>query len=281
MALWDTFESRLVVTATLRAETALRIGAGGDDAAAPSASDLPVLRGADNRPYIPGSSLRGVLRSQLERIVRTLEPSPGAGQGACDPTSTHHLCIPAETMDGWKQDLRNATAQGRDVDAELADLVWTHSCRVCRAFGSTWLAARVRIADLPLVADQIVQVETRDGVAIDRDKETVQHKYDFETVPRTTAFLLHITAENLAPAERGLLWLALNELSAGHILVGGFKGRGLGHATLVDLTLQMVDATDRRALRDYLLHQRMTSIPPAQMDDWLATLLQELGLEGN
>ena len=281
MALWDTFESRLVIGATLRAETALRIGTGGDDAAQPSASDLPVLVDFDDRPYIPGSSLRGVIRSQLERIVRTLEPIPGAGHGACNPTVNQAWCIPSETIDSWKKALRDPAQKRIDTDKALDDQIWANSCRVCRSFGSAWLAARIRIADLHLQDGQLVQIQRRDGVAIDRDKETVQHKYDFETVARDTAFQLHITAENLDPAERGLLWLGLRELIDGHILLGGFKGRGLGHATLDDLVIEMVDTTDRKALRDYLLQQKMTTVTPAQMDEWLTILLSELGLEDN
>jgi CRISPR-associated RAMP protein (TIGR02581 family) len=281
MALWDTFESRLVISATLRSETALRIGAGGDDSAQPSASDLPVLRGADDRPFIPGSSLRGVIRSQVERIVRTLEEKSGNGHGACDPTTNQSWCITANQIDGWKKELRNPASEYSNGDKELADRIWNQSCRVCRAFGSAWLAARVRIADLHLLGEGMVQIERRDGVAIDRDKETVQHKYDFETIPRATAFNLQITAENLEPAERGLLWLGLRELIEGHILLGGFKGRGLGRATLDDLSIQFVDATDRHALRDYLLQHKMTALTPAQMDEWLALLLDDLGLEGS
>ena len=281
MALWDTFASRLVINATLRAESAFRIGTGSDDAAEPSASDLPVLRGADGQPYIPGSSLRGVIRSQVERIIRSQEVTPGDGHGACDPTVNTHWCLPSETIDEWKKELRQPANKHMDVDKELANRVWAKSCRVCRAFGSAWLAARIRIADLHLQDDELVRVERRDGVAIDRDKETVQHKYDFETVARTSAFCLHITAENLEATERGLLWLGLSELMAGHVLIGGFKGRGLGQVALSDLSMQIVEANDRSAFRNYLLHQTMTPVTPADMEGWLAVLLQDLGLEGN
>ena len=43
-------------------------------------------RGAKPEPYIPGSSLKGVLRSHSERIVRTLSyDQPSWRLGSCDP----------------------------------------------------------------------------------------------------------------------------------------------------------------------------------------------------
>src|SRR5439155_23324711 len=83
-------------------------------------------------------------------------------------------------------------------------------------------------------------------------KETVQQKYDFETVPVGSAFALQITAENLNAAERGLVWMGLRELSEGAVLLGGFKGRGLGRVRLVAPTIQGVVSADRPALRRYL-----------------------------
>ena len=280
-ALWDTFASRIIIRARLEAATALRIGAGGSDAAQPSAADLPVLVGPDDQPFIPGASLRGVLRSQVERIVRTLEPgAPGefAGRGACNPVDERGWCIPNKLMeDTWRPRVRRLRREDQDADAWLAEQVWGHSCRICRVFGNTWLASRVRIADLHLVAGQTVRPERRDGVAIHRDKETVQHKYDFETVPAGSAFELRVTAENLGGAERGLLWLGLRELADGAILLGGFKGRGLGRARLAETSIAGVEAGDRAALKRYLLSGELTDML-GLADGWLETLWNELGV---
>lgn len=278
MTMWNTFENRLVITAQLQAETGLRVGSGGDESAQPTASDLPVLLGADDRPYIPGSSLRGVIRSQIERIVRTLEPAAGNGHGACDPTDESTWCIPNQDMDALRDEMRRRRQQnGQDVDRWFAGEIWNRACRVCRVFGNTWFASRVRIADLPLdQSDLLPTIERRDGVAIHRDKETVQHKYDFETVAAGTTFALRITAENLNPAERGLVWLGLQELDEGHILVGGFKGRGLGRARLVDRRVTGVDASDRDALRRYILDSTLDPIDEEKTDAWLAELWADL-----
>ena len=280
MARWDTFESRLVIQADLRAVTALRIGAASDDAAQPAASDLPILVDANGAPYIPGSSLRGALRSHLERFVRSVERMAGQGKGACFPTEENALCVTAKDLNGtdgssgWRQQVRGRS----DGELWLANQIWDNSCRVCQAFGSPWLASRVRISDLALTIDEPVPVLRRDGVAIHREKETVQHKYDFETLPPNTAFALYIVAENLTMAERGLLWLGLRELQDGNILLGGFKGRGLGRVTLDKLTIKGVEASDRASLRHYILRQAMAEVSHEQMDGWLETLIESLEL---
>ena len=271
MAYWDTFESRLEITADLVAKTALRVGKGGE-AAEPTATDLPVLKDAEGRPYIPGSSLRGVLRSHVERLVRAIETlakdERKDGRGACNPVQESEWCVKSDQMRTW----REAARWRDDGDVWLAEQIWNSSCRVCRVFGSPWLASRVRIADLHAKGE--ARFEVRPGVAIDREKETVANLYDFETVPAGVCFSLNITAENLDVAERGLLWLGLRELERGHIHLGGFKGRGLGQVTLENLRLRGVEASDRQALRDYLATGELVEMPPATADAWLEELMK-------
>ncbi|HIC92885.1 MAG TPA: CRISPR-associated RAMP protein [Anaerolineae bacterium] len=272
MARWDTFKSRLEITAELVAKMGLRVGMGGE-AAEPIASDLPIIKDAQGNPFIPGSSLRGVLRSHLERIVRTLEDSARNGRGACNPVVGKQWCITGEEMKELRDQAR------RKGDLWLAEQVWEKSCRVCRVFGSPWLASRVKVSDLRLIGETTVEV--RDGVAIHREKETVANKYDFETVPSGARFQLHIIAENLEEDEAGLLWLGIRELERGHIYVGGFKGRGLGRVRLEKLGIKgITDASDPRALKDYLLKGEMKPISPEEADRWLEALLKEMEAGG-
>lgn len=280
---WDTFSSRLIVTGRLEAVTAMRIGSGAVEPAIPAASDLPLLVSQDGRPFIPGSSLRGVVRSHIERVVRALEPDQiHGGRGACDPVSEKSWCITREEMTGWRGQLRPVGERGENPDEWLATQVWGGSCRVCRTFGNTWLASRVRFSDLPLVEDGGGHIELRDGVSIDRDKESVAEKYDFEVLPPGTAFTLSVIAENLDEAERGLMWLGLRELIDGHIRIGGFKGRGLGVVRLVNVDLRGVDAAERAALREFVLHGTLPSIAatPADVviraDGWLEAFMADV-----
>lgn len=274
--LWDRFRNRMVFEARLEAVTALRIGRG-QESFEPSGSDLPVLRGVDETPFIPGSSLRGVLRAYVERVVRAYEPAPNPGQpwrgrGACNPLSEAGNCLPAEQVKSWRQAGRRG-----ETDSDLPHLVWEASCRVCRLFGSPFLASRVRIADLaPL--DPLPVTTIRDGVAINREKETVENKYDFEVVEPGAAFALKVVAENVSEAELGLLFLGLQALARGEIEVGGFKGRGLGRVTLTAPTLRWVTVDDQRAFRAYLRTGALPTLddPEARTGTWIDALLAEL-----
>ena len=162
----------------------------------------------------------------------------------------------------------------RNPDLELARRIWDGSCRICRLFGSPWLASRLRISDLTPIGEPMTQV--RDGVAINRDKETVEHKFDFEVVVPGAGFKLEMVAENLDETERGLISLMLNEMRNGNVQIGGFKARGMGWITLEQLTIRFLDYTDRTAARRYLLEGEMEEISEERMREWIKALLDDM-----
>ncbi len=251
--LWDRMRNRLVIRGELEAVTAFRVGQAAETS--PVAPDLPVMQDERGRPYIPGSSLRGVLRSHVERLVRTLQPVENgryAGRGACIPVHENQWCIPKEKMEKPSE-----KARMDKTGFELAAWVYDQSCLVCRLFGSPWLASRVRFTDLFPAGEAVL--EERDAVAIDREKETVAHKYDFQVVAPGAGFALEILAENVQDVEIGLLLWALNELEEGFIRLGGFKGRGLGRVKLSRREVLFLDGT--RA-GDLLQYARKREMPP-------------------
>ncbi|MGQ9901924.1 MAG: type III CRISPR-associated RAMP protein Csx7 [Fimbriimonadales bacterium] len=260
---WHTFENRLHITGELVAITGVRVGMSAESAI-PTATDLPVIRDAQGRPFIPGSSLRGAVRAHIERIVRAFEPSVGGGKGASNPTNTNEWAIPPE---------RRRQLANRD-DYESA--VFEKSCRVERVFGSPWLASRVRFTDLPLLTPD-AEPELRDSVAIDREKESVANKYDFEAMPAGVRFGLEIVAENLDDHELGLLLLGVRELENGNIRIGGFKGRGLGVVKLEKVRYAWVD---RDSLLAYLTQDTMQPVDAAWVNAKLEALFQQLTIGG-
>jgi CRISPR-associated RAMP protein (TIGR02581 family) len=216
--MFDRFDNRVTFSGTLTTLTALRIGAG--RATGVTGTDLPVVRDVLGRPYIPGSSFKGALRSQIESVMRTL-----SAKGACDPLSDP--CVSDEQMQEWQQKRRQAVM----TDEQLAENIYGESCNICRVFGSNWLASKVSLRDLR-VKDEMWfdQYQIRNGVAIDRDTGTAAEKklYDFEVVPSATEFECEIVVENASDPELGLLALALRPFERGDGALGGARSRGLG-----------------------------------------------------
>ena len=272
--MFDTFTSRYTLRGSLVAETAFRIGVG--RATEAIGTDLPVLRDAFGRPFIPGSTFKGLLRSSIESLMRAMVAE---WYGACDPVERHGdgQCIRrgelyeeniinfslkqpvgigdlrrrAERRENTERSL--AIDAGRTVwtraDAFLAEDVERHSCLVCRTFGSPWLASHVQVKDLllhPSLVDPEVGFalfEIRDGVAIDRDTGTVSggKLYDYEVVPSGAYFGLEMVLENVQPWQLGLLVLGLAPFERGVTAVGGGRSRGLGAVRLVDTQLTGFD----------------------------------------
>jgi CRISPR-associated RAMP protein (TIGR02581 family) len=252
---WDTFENRLRITGELVAVTGMRVGMSAESAM-PTATDLPVIKDANGRPFIPGSSLRGAMRAHIERIVRAFEPSVGNGKGALDPI-----------------DVRKYNSL---YDGKSEEQIFEVSSRVDQVFGSPKLASRVRFTDLPLLTEG-AEPELRDSVAIDREKESVANKYDFEAMPAGVRFGLEIVAENLDDHELGLLLLGVRELERGNIRIGGFKGRGLGVVLLENVRYEWVD---RNSLLAYLVDNTTQPVDQAWVNAKLQALLNSMANQG-
>lgn len=234
--LLDTFTGRLRLHGVLITRTGLHIGAGGSGDAL--GTDAPVVRTAGGLPYIPGSSLKGVLRSAAEALFRG---GPGqkarrSGLWACDPIAgKDRVCVTHERSEQIRvAEAEQAEKEKREPDSrKVAEQAWEESCGICRLFGSLALASRVRFADLPLRGDSPL-TELRNGVGIDRDKELAASGvlYDFEAVPPETQFELRVTVDNPTDEEVGLLLYLFSELDSGNLTLGGKTSRGLGRVRL-------------------------------------------------
>lgn len=227
---FDTIQNRLRFSGQLIALTGLRIGAGRDTDVA--GHDLPVMRDGNGRPFIPGASFKGVLRSSLEAIVRGLNDNPHVQRQklACNVLDPKQRCISDEQKTALVEQYRNDPIN-------LADKILKASCLICQTFGSTWIASHIAIRDLTVDGMQwFGQFEVRQGVALDRDTETAREGmlYSFETVPPGTRFRLEIEADNLLPWQQGLLWLGLQPFVRGEAAIGGARSRGLGHIELLE-----------------------------------------------
>lgn len=221
---FERLDVRYRFTAELVAQTGIRVGAGKRFDAA--ATDQPVVRDALGRPFIPGSSLKGSLRSGLEAVLRGLNRQD---LWACD--------IFEEPCVGPPPD---APKQGQQPKISLED-VQAKICTACSLFGSPYLAGRVYVHDLHWLAG--TSPELRDGVGIDRDLGTARKgiKYDTEVVPAGSRFQLEMIFENVDSVRLALVLQALELMHQGEFLLGGLTTRGLGRVSLEKRELQKTD----------------------------------------
>lgn len=279
------FDNRYYISASIGMEKPLHIGKGAS--LEPIGTDLPVIKAPDGRPYIPGSSIKGVLRTQFEKFVRTLDSQNIKMEGhrvwACNVLEEKERCIPPKKKMNSERKSREELEEeskenGKINEKKLTEKILEKSCTACRLFGSTELASKVYIKDAFLSdSNYTVKTEIRDGVAIDRDTGTAKPhaKFDYEIVPTGSSFKFEAILENVDALEVGLFGLILKLWERGEIAIGGKTSAGLGWGKLEDIKIEGVEKQD---LIEYLLEGKKE---PKELDTFINQLREKLKKEGD
>jgi len=163
--------------------------------------------------YLPGSSLKGAVRSYCEKIGRTV------GLSVCNPL-TDASC-------GRRLEHKARRMSGAEIYQGL--------CPICRLFGHTVMASHVWFSDAyptPGTIEAVNDTGERDGVAIDRVSGAVAvGPFQLEVVTRG-AFQAQLTVRNFQLWQVGLLAVALRDVANGYVPLGFGKSRGLGKVAL-------------------------------------------------
>jgi len=273
--MFDQLRNRLTISGQIVTRSALRIGSG--RATDPTAPDLPLLRDGRGRPFIPGASFKGVLRSNAEALVRAVVRD--LHRGACEPFDTEKeegavICLTAKKVSDLKK-------QFPDDDERLTWDILDHLCMACQTFGSPWLAAHLSAADLPVDKNSWSgHIETRHGVAIDRDTGTAADKklYTYEVVPAGTHFNLFLTLENAEDWQRGMVLAGLLPFIRGEGALGGFTSRGMGWARLdKEYSVRYWQANGADSLLELVLGLTQGDVVPlTQQQRWVKVFRDEL-----
>lgn len=217
--------NQITLTFTLTPSGPLLVKSGREAGADPTLVDMNFVRtyrAGFERPtvFIPGSSLKGTLRSYTERVLRTVL---GEGPGKC--------CNPFE-LEAHAPTCFCGKRLENDTDTPKR---YRESCPACRIFGNTALGGRLAISDAYPPDEKLAetnQTEQRDGVAIDRILGSVAvGPFTLEVVTRG-AFQTTLTLENFELWQIGLLAVALRDLGTGLCPIGFGKTRGLGRVSV-------------------------------------------------
>jgi CRISPR-associated protein Csm3 len=229
MSDFDVFKNRWEITARINLVTPLRIG-GGQNAGTYSLSQAPVLLSYDAKsqtaePFIPGSSLKGVLRSTVERLIRTFNKDES--------------CISVTNI----KDGNVLCGKGK--------------CISCSIFGSMKTGAKIRVHDCFLSngTSLVTMLDERPHCATSYKVDNDYYKKQMQTgrnknmkVPKTNprfeevvvsdlSFDVSITLDNADEHEVGLILLALDEFNYKRCHLGGGASRGHGFIDVTDVTV--------------------------------------------
>ncbi|MBV8896153.1 MAG: type III-A CRISPR-associated RAMP protein Csm3 [Acidobacteriaceae bacterium] len=227
-----TFLGKLILEGEIQCHTGLHIGAGKGSLEIGGA-DNPVVKDAFGIPYIPGSSLRGRLRSLLEQTLG--------------------LAVPSELVYLSKRKGQEVRIHHSDrPDDEVCILFGRNPGRVEKVTGeaieaATATPARLTVYDAPLIVDSITPqmrenlddelTEVKSENAVDRITSQANPR-TLERVPSGARFRFRMVLDVLCPEDRPLLGrvaeaLRLLEDDA----LGGGGSRGNGRISFSNLSL--------------------------------------------
>jgi len=213
---WDNFD-KFFGTYELRISlvnlTPLSIGAGKSAASILEGVDNPIVR-MNGKVYIPGSSLKGALRSEAERYVRTTY-----GEG---PEYVCNILNPNDEL-SRKEQLKEKY----------------RPCLVCRIFGGPTIASHIKIFDAFSLK---YTIEHRKCVSINRitGGQHAQRLFDIEYVTPNSLFDLTIEVENIDimdnSDESKVIRYLIKKMMEDGIQVGSKKSVGFGKVKIEHLT---------------------------------------------
>lgn len=223
-------------TGSLELVTGLHIGSGNNEMHI-GGTDNPVIKNpVTNQPYIPGSSLKGKMRSLLEWRAGVV------GEAEGKPLGFKHLGkLAGNQLVQGKNILRlfGGAPEGAGADDQLLEEI-----------GPTRLAFWDCNLDPNWVADMqgrnLLLTETKMENMIDRIKGVAEHPRNTERVPAGARFDFRLTVKVLDDEDlldEILRGLRLLELTG----IGGSGSRGYGKLRFVGLTLADASLQERLA----------------------------------
>jgi len=218
--------------------------------------DATFCKDEDEIPYLPGSALRGCLRSQVEDILRTL---------IYRRFKDDDICLEAV----W--DLENLKNKGRELSKKRDfEAIESQACIVSKLFGFTALGGKIRFKDAyPLDSEKFKQrIKLLDHVAIDRFTGGAAEGKKFNSRPffpknppddsGDLQFQLELVDFKLW--HLGLVALLLKDLQLGKIRIGYGRTKGLGKVKLLSETVEIEALTCERGILKKLLPESPKSI---------------------
>ncbi|WP_448583236.1 RAMP superfamily CRISPR-associated protein [Thermocrinis sp.] len=230
-----TGSKRLYLLGTIQTNAPLHIGLGTKVGVLPHETDQPVLLDWEGKPYIPGTSLSGLMRTIATQLVAVL--------------------------DGWGlKDVLSLFGSARPKREEREQL---------KASELPSHPSKLRIRHARIKGNWRGWTEVRDGVGIDRQRGAARKgiKFDCEILPKGLEFDLWIELRDGNERDKALLAMLLTALETLPFSVGAKGGSGLGALEWRIEKVVKLDLTDKDDLLGYLVG-RDDFIRQKEGQDW-------------
>ncbi|MBI4687717.1 MAG: hypothetical protein HY756_08030 [Nitrospirae bacterium] len=252
-----TFTNRYVFKAQITALSPLHIGSGemiertgleDDKNKLLQISGVIVDGGNQPKPYIPGSSLRGVMRDWLRDVW--------------GETDREHDEL-KEKINPLIENAKKKNAKPEEISKEIAGIITTNEQRLELLFGSAFAEGKIEVWDAPCASH--VNTPTNNtwsgwkkdcltyvakSVAINPKTGTAEDKklYNFELVPEGACFGITLTGQNLSDKDVALILHALDgfEHFTSPLALGSMTKRGFGRFSLCNLTVYRLVKNEKR-----------------------------------
>lgn len=186
-----------------------------------STVDLPVFRDAAERPLIPGSSLKGAIKTHIQRLLESLDPN------------LLKSTIGAEKVTGKLDELK----EFQDASEEEKEKLFKKGALgvIDKLFGASGFAAPLKFTDA-LLSDTRVDPLERTHVSIDinTDKAKPGALLTLESLPSQTILVFKTIYDEMQGNEMqdaNRLFYRILEIASKRgieLFLGGWKSRGYG-----------------------------------------------------
>ncbi len=195
--------------------------ANGIDPTLPDMQCIRSYKDGESVVFIPGSSIKGILRSRCERILNLVANK----NSVCNIVDMKKCC----------------DAKIEKSEELSAEEIYKKICSACKMFGAKSLGGRFKFKDAYPIGDK-PKIGYRNGVGINRITGAAQKGalYDFEVVEEGT-FHVTITAANYELYQLKTLIWAISDINDGYVTFGSGSTRGNGKMLVENLQVEFRD----------------------------------------
>lgn len=215
---------------------------------------IEVVKGVDGTPYIPATSLKGVLRSlvEIEYSKLGVQVCPGS------EIDLSHLYVDQELFQEVKARYGNyvntkklkvetcgkvyeniingLSSQNEEKVSNYLKELEEKMCEACKIFGTTGFHGSLTVYDaMPLK----VELATRPSLYVFKKK-----LFKIEYVKEGSTFSFMLSLRNPTNYMIGVLVLALKDLNEGKYRIGGLKSRGFGLVAFKNLSMEIMNSSE-------------------------------------